>query len=143
VGSPRELYHNPATPFVASFVGETNRWQGQGASATDGTIAVKLPSGAIIQGHGAASASALAFVRPEAIALAQDQAALSSLPNRFAGQVSAVLFDGANSSLLIQALGFDEPVRAVLSQAGPLAGIRVGEPIHVGWAAEAMKVFAA
>ena len=28
VGSPRELYHNPATPFVASFVGETNRWQG-------------------------------------------------------------------------------------------------------------------
>jgi spermidine/putrescine transport system ATP-binding protein len=31
----------------------------------------------------------------------------------------------------------------VLPQAGPLAGIAVGEPIHVGWTADAMKVFAA
>jgi spermidine/putrescine transport system ATP-binding protein len=33
--------------------------------------------------------------------------------------------------------------RAVLPQAGPLAGIEVGAPIHVGWTADAMKVFAA
>jgi spermidine/putrescine transport system ATP-binding protein len=57
--------------------------------------------------------------------------------------VSAVLFDGANSSLLIETLGFDRPVRAVLPQAGPLAGIEVGAPIHVGWTADAMRVFAA
>ena len=35
------------------------------------------------------------------------------------------------------------PLRAVLPQAGPLAGIEVGAPIHVGWTADAMKVFAA
>jgi spermidine/putrescine transport system ATP-binding protein len=143
VGSPRELYHNPVTPFVASFVGETNRWQGQ-ATPTNGAVTVRLPSGAIVQGQGSAAAhAALAFVRPEAVALAQDASSLSHLPNRFEGRVSAVLFDGANSSLLIETLGFDQPVRAVLPQAGPLAGIEVGAPIHVGWTAEAMKVFAA
>jgi spermidine/putrescine transport system ATP-binding protein len=142
VGSPRELYHNPATPFVASFVGETNRWQGEVVSSSAGTVALQLPSGRVTQGTGRAlQKSAVAFVRPEAIALAQTQQALRDLPNRFEGRVSAVLFDGANSSLLIDTLGFDQPVRAVLPQAGPLAGIEVGAPIHVGWTADAMKVF--
>jgi spermidine/putrescine transport system ATP-binding protein len=141
VGSPRELYHNPVTPFVASFVGETNRWQGE-ASVSNGSIAVRLPSGAVVQGQGrAARQTALAFVRPEAVALAQDPSSLSNLPNRFEGRVSAVLFDGANSSLLIDTAGFSEPVRAVLPQAGPLAGIAVGAPVHVGWTADATKVF--
>ncbi|MGO4386636.1 ABC transporter ATP-binding protein [Microvirga sp. 2YAF29] len=144
VGSPRELYHNPATPFVASFVGETNKWQGEAAAASNGAISVRLRSGTVVQGQGkVADKALLAFVRPEAVALAQDSSALSSLPNRFEGRVSAVLFDGANSSLLIDASGFDQPVRAVLPQAGPLAGIQVGAPIHVGWTADAMKVFAA
>jgi spermidine/putrescine transport system ATP-binding protein len=144
VGSPRELYHDPATPFVASFVGETNRWQGEAVTASNATVALRLPSGAALQGQGSVSQrSALGFVRPEAIALAQDQSALIELPNRFEGRVSAVLFDGANSSLLISAPGFDQPIRAVLPQAGPLAGIKVGEPIHTGWTTDAMKVFAA
>ncbi|WP_246498559.1 ABC transporter ATP-binding protein [Microvirga soli] len=143
VGSPRELYHNPATPFVASFVGETNRLQGEAAPASNGAIAVRLPSGTIVQGQGSAAAkAALAFVRPEAVALAQDPSSLGNLPNRFEGRVSAVLFDGAASSLLIDTTGFEQPVRAVLPQVGPLAGIQVGAPVHVGWTADAMKVFA-
>lgn len=144
VGSPRELYHNPATPFVASFVGETNRWQGEVASVVDGGLTVRLPNGGGIQGRGdAKQGPVLAFVRPEAVALSQDAGVLGSLPNRFEGKVSAVLFDGAASSLLIETPGFDLPVRAVLPQAGPLAGIEVGEKVHLGWTAEAMKVFAA
>lgn len=143
LGSPRELYHNPATPFVASFVGETNRWQGEVVETLQEGVALKLPSGALIRGEGAVSQkAAIAFVRPEAIALAQDPEALASLQNRFEGRVSSVLFDGANSSLLIETPGFDQPVRAVLPQAGPLAGIEVGAPVHLGWTASAMKVFA-
>jgi spermidine/putrescine transport system ATP-binding protein len=82
-------------------------------------------------------------VRPEALALAQDASALTALPNRFQGRVSAVLFDGANSSLLIEAPDLGEPARAVLPQAGPLAGIAVGAPVHFGFSAEAARVFAA
>ncbi|MGO4707239.1 ABC transporter ATP-binding protein [Microvirga sp. 2MCAF38] len=144
VGSPRELYNNPQTPFVASFVGETNRWSGETASASASGATIRLPSGATIEGKGeVGKAQSLCFVRPEAIALGADQAALGNVANRFEGRVSAVLFDGANSSLLIEAPGFEQPARAVLPQAGPLAGIGVGAPIHFGWAADSMKVFAA
>lgn len=145
VGSPRELYHNPGTPFVASFVGETNRWRGEAASAAGGAVALRLSSGAMLLGEGATppQGALAAFVRPEAIALSQDHGTLASLPNRFEGRVSAVLFDGAASSLLIDTPGFEEPVRAVLPQAGPLAGIEVGASVHLGWTSGAMKVFAA
>jgi spermidine/putrescine transport system ATP-binding protein len=144
VGNPRELYHSPATPFVASFVGETNRWQGIVSNDADGAIAVRLPSGVVVHGRGKPNGGdALCFARPEAIALSSDPSALAALPNRFDGRVSAVLFDGANSSLLIDTAGFDQPVRAVLPQAGALAGINVGAPIHLGWTSDATKVFAA
>jgi spermidine/putrescine transport system ATP-binding protein len=144
VGTPRELYHDPATPFVASFVGETNRWIGDATRADGGIVGVRLPSGAFIRGEGqAAGRSAACFVRPEALALANDAAGLGDLPNRFEGKVSAVLFDGANSSLLIESPVLGEPARAVLPQAGPLAGIEVGAPVHFGFAASAAKVFAA
>ncbi|HEY8381449.1 MAG TPA: ABC transporter ATP-binding protein [Microvirga sp.] len=144
VGSPRELYHNPATPFVASFVGETNRFAGKALACAGGEAAIRLPTGAVVQGRGLArEGEAQCFVRPEAVALASDPASLGALPNRFAGRVSAVLFDGAASSLLIETPNLDRPIRAVLPQAGPLAGIAVGQPIHCGFAAEATRVFPA
>ncbi len=143
IGSPRELYHDPATPFVASFVGETNRWSGEAASAGEGVVAVRLPSGASVSGRGVAmKGPALCFVRPEAVALADDPQRLGDMANRFSGRVSAVLFDGANSSLLIETPQFAQPTRAVLPQAGPLAGIAVGMPVHFGFTADAAKVFA-
>src|SRR5690606_16192217 len=86
VGSPRELYHNPATPFVASFVGEANRWQGEAVATSGKNVTLGLSSGTLIQGQGTASQkSASAFVRPEAIALSQDHNTLADLPNRFEG----------------------------------------------------------
>src|SRR5215203_523649 len=105
VGTPRELYHQPATRFVAGFVGETNQWTGEVLAPAFGSAAVRLPSGSVIEGMGTVDGHhrAASFVRPEAIALATDPAGLPDLPNRFAGRVSAVLFDGANSSLLIDA----------------------------------------
>jgi spermidine/putrescine transport system ATP-binding protein len=86
---------------------------------------------------------AVCFVRPEAVALAVSADALAPLGNRFSGHVSAVLFDGANSTLMIDCPELDPPVRATLPQAGPLAGIGVGDAVHFGWTAEAAKVFVA
>ena len=126
-----------ATPFVASFVGETNRWQGQAASACrrqPSPCACPLVPSCRGEGSGAGDRRSPSCV-PRPWRWRSDQSSLASLPNRFDGRVSAVLFDGAASSLLIDTAGFDQPVRAVLPQAGPLAGIEVGAPVHVGWTA--------
>src|SRR5947209_7100368 len=42
VGSPRELYHRPATRFVAGFVGETNQWAGETVPPAFGSAAIRL-----------------------------------------------------------------------------------------------------
>jgi spermidine/putrescine transport system ATP-binding protein len=144
VGPPRELYHGPATRFVAGFVGETNQFVGDVLAPAFGTAAVRLPSGCVIEGMGAVEGPrAACFVRPEAIALARDPGGLADLPNRFAGHVSAVLFDGANSALLVDAPDLGGALRAALPQTGPLAGIAVGAPVVAGWTPEATRIFSA
>ena len=42
-------------------------------------------------------------MRPEAIALAARPAGLADLPNRFSGDVESLLFNGANSRVLVSA----------------------------------------
>ena len=142
VGTPRDLYHNPKTSFVAGFVGDANIWSGEKTSETAGGIRLKLTTGAEIIGIGEARIRAAAYLRPEAIALAGEIGALSALPNRFEGKVSTVLFDGAASTLVISAQGFPH-LRATLPQAGPLAGIEPGADIAFGFQPEALKIFPA
>ncbi|WP_225753446.1 ABC transporter ATP-binding protein [Actinotalea sp. Marseille-Q4924] len=47
-GTPREIYHEPADEFVASFVGSTNLFHGEvGASAGEGHVLVETPFGRV------------------------------------------------------------------------------------------------
>lgn len=143
IGSPRDLYHNPKTSFVAGFVGDANVWNATPAGADGVGHRVALESGASLIGAGETGAQVKAYLRPEAIALAPDPGGLGELPNRFNGIVSAVLFDGAASTLVIEAEGFSPALRATLPQAGVLAGIEVGAPIAFGFSPAALKLFAA
>ena len=144
VGPPRELYHHPATRFVAGFVGETNQWTGEVLAPAFGSAAVRLPSGSVIEGMGTVDGHRAACFRAAGGDRARDRSGgLADLPNRFAGRVSAVLFDGANSSLLIDAPDLGTPLRAALPQAGPLAGIGVGTAVVAGWTPEATRIFPA
>jgi putative spermidine/putrescine transport system ATP-binding protein len=119
LGPPVEVYSRPATPFVASFVGLTNRLAGvvrAGAVEVRGT---RLP---LVQPE-APDGPAVALVRPEAVTLATD-GQLASGP--LVGIVIATAFLGATSRVTVD-LG-DVTVLAQLptSEAAALtAGTRV------------------
>ncbi|MDH2327811.1 ABC transporter ATP-binding protein [Cereibacter sp. SYSU M97828] len=68
VATPRELYENPATPFVARFVGETNAIKGRAVASEGGIVTLDTPLGSL-RGRGsvAAGQGATLFVRPEAL----------------------------------------------------------------------------
>src|SRR5690606_37425284 len=70
VGAPRDLYDNPATPFVATFVGETNAIPGKVHSVEGGIAAVDTGIG-LLRGRAGAGISvgknAKIYVRPEAL----------------------------------------------------------------------------
>lgn len=72
VAPPLELYSNPATPFVARFVGETNEFPGRVERVADGMAAIETAHGLFTGRSGAnlkVGDQAVVYVRPEAISL--------------------------------------------------------------------------
>ena len=145
IGTPRELYYEPATAFVAGFVGNSNGWSGTVETIAEGTARVVTDTGlglaATAMGPLAAGAAVRVFVRPEAIHLALDEAEVAGLDNRFTGRVERVLFDGANSSVLVGNPGWVEPVTVLLPQTSRFRGLDKGTEVHLGWDAGQAKCF--
>src|SRR5262245_43265701 len=106
VGTPQQLYYRPATPFVAGFVGANNRIAGNAARVDGDVVEVRTGEGLVVRARASATIAAgdavEAFVRPEVVDLARDAAALPGATQRFSGEVESLLFDGANSAVLVR-----------------------------------------
>jgi len=133
VGPPQQLYYEPASAFVAGFVGANNRIFGR-LEALYGDIAeLKTSDGWIVRarksGQMAVGAHVEAFVRPEAATLERDASLLPPNLAHYVGNVQALLFDGANSAVLLQEDLTRFEFRVALPQTGRLADLKVGERI--------------
>jgi len=133
-GAPQELYYEPATAFVAGFVGAANRVAGR-VTALDGELAelateqglkvVALRRSALSVGD-----SAQAFVRPEVANLERDASQLPQGQPHYTGAVQSLLFDGAASAVLITEERTRLELRVALPQTGRLADLKVGERVY-------------
>ncbi len=94
LGPPIEVYSQPATPFVAEFVGLTNRLPG---TVRDGAVDVRGERLPIAVGD-TASGPAIALIRPEAMSLAP---VVPESEGPLVGTVSAVAFLGAISRVTV------------------------------------------
>lgn len=67
VGVPREIYEAPATKFVATFIGETNLFEGMAETVREDSVSVAVESGSILgKGSGFRKDEIVAVsVRPE------------------------------------------------------------------------------
>ena len=74
LGTPEDLYDQPATRFVAGFIGTTNLLSGTVESRVPGAVVVRLDGGErCLAGEGVAVGSAVDLaIRPEAMSLAPD-----------------------------------------------------------------------
>jgi spermidine/putrescine transport system ATP-binding protein len=135
VDTPQNLYHKPATYFVARFVGETNVWSGRVDRVDGNRAVVETPGGRRLAVHTDAAlrsgAGATVFIRPEAMLIRPDPQ-LAHL-NRLDVKVKSILFDGANSRMLVSAGDDDGELLVALPQNRQYDGIREGDRIEVGW----------
>src|SRR6185369_6385225 len=87
VGTPQELYYQPATPFVAGFVGANNRVAGKavgvGADAVEVETAGGLRVRARASGRVTMGDAVEAYVRPEVVDIARDATDLPVNAQRF------------------------------------------------------------
>jgi putative spermidine/putrescine transport system ATP-binding protein len=117
IGTPREIYFEPASRFVAEFVGAANIIEGV---AADGSIV--LPGGRLPTGDGAAGKVTL-MLRPEAIAVVPLDAA------ELHGSVESVTFVGDRQRIVIvdaaaRPLLVDAP-NTIAAAPGERVGLRI------------------
>jgi spermidine/putrescine transport system ATP-binding protein len=133
LGTPQDLYYRPQTPFVAAFVGANNRIVGKVAqlhgkiaqtTTRDGWTLNALAEGPVQVGD-----AVEVFVRPEIATLARQTADLPQEQPMHAGDVQSVLFDGANSAVLLQEEHTRREFRIALPQTGQFADLRPREKV--------------
>jgi spermidine/putrescine transport system ATP-binding protein len=133
LGTPQELYYSPATSFVAGFVGANNRLVGK-ALAVDGVLVqLSTDRGWVVRARRheaiAVGANVEAYIRPEAMMLGRTPAELPAGQMAHTGEVISLLFDGANSVVLLRELHSQLEVRVALPQNGSYADLRAGARI--------------
>jgi spermidine/putrescine transport system ATP-binding protein len=137
LGSPQSLYYEPQTPFVAGFVGANNRIAGRANDVSGDAVELVTPEGLYLFarriGPVATGDAVEAFVRPEVAMLARHPNDLPESTTRYAAEVESLLFDGANSAVLLREMRTRLEVRIALPQTGQFKDLRVGEAVAFGF----------
>jgi len=147
VGTPQALYYEPQTLFVAGFVGANNRIAGRATEVSGCVVTVTSAQGLVMPARAMGSVTrgdaVEAFVRPEVARLARDATVLrdTGLPT-FDAQVTSLLFDGANSAVLLHEAQSHTEFRIALPQTGEFADLRVGETVAFGFDPQRAVCFA-
>lgn len=141
IGAPQELYNNPKSGFVAGFVGDTNRWPGQIAAVNGSEARIRLDGGhEVVAKLGTPGlregAKVEVFLRPETISLGTDLGA-----SRLRGRVDSLLFNGANSRLLVRTES-DELVEVAQGVMDKTLAVVPGDEVELSWRNEHCLAFA-
>ncbi|MGC4770101.1 ABC transporter ATP-binding protein [Micromonospora sp. DT44] len=132
VGPPREIYRNPASHFVASFVGEVNRLPARVmADPLDGRVEVQLADRRTLRVPASADlrkgCEVDLLLRPEDVSIGPPAAGSISTP----ATVVDVTFEGPSTVVVATtADGTELTVRLPSSRADELTGVTA---LHLSW----------
>jgi spermidine/putrescine transport system ATP-binding protein len=147
LGTPQDLYYRPRTPFVAGFVGANNRVVGRVTAAQGACLEVATADGWTIraspQGAIAAGDAVEVFVRPEIATLGRTAADLPQGQPAHTGEVESLLFDGANSAVLIREARTRREFRIALPQTGRFSDLKPQEKVQFSFDPERAVCFPA
>jgi ABC-type Fe3+/spermidine/putrescine transport system ATPase subunit len=110
VGDARDLYLRPASPFVASFIGEANQLRGTLISQDRLFATVAIPGAGQFVGHAVghidAAAETILRIRPEAVVIhaAGDDIA-GAFTNTVAGTIQRLTYLGATTRYVVSLPG--------------------------------------
>jgi spermidine/putrescine transport system ATP-binding protein len=145
IGTPREVYEEPADTYVADFLGAANLMEIEVVSAGP-PASLRLGDWALTAHRCEATATdgagftgtAHAVIRPERIRI---EAHGSPGENRVPAMVERVVFLGAATQVMLR-LAPGVPVQAVMQNDGERPDLAQGTPVHAHLPAEALRVLA-
>ncbi len=138
VGEPYELYEQPQTEFVASFIGDSNRLEGTAESVYGETVSFRLDgSDRTVQGmrideiEEGSRVSGIVKLEDFDIENPEDHS------NQLRGTIKRISYRGLNTKLLVDVEG-DGLIEVLASE---LYSHDVGDSVTVGWSQEACSTF--
>jgi len=140
IGTPREVYHQPATAFVARFIGRSNVLSLPVTTADATRVEVALPGGGRVaagapDGHGLrVGDTALVSARPEHITLVGPDD-----PDAIRGRVTAVEFTGMATHLTVD-IGAEEGGEVTVAAVDVPARLDVGDRVGLRLSADRLWV---
>ena len=131
IGSPPEIYHQPATPFVAGFIGEANLLPGQ-LERRDGAEATVALAGAsvAVPDRADAGGAVLVMVRPERVRVTAS--APGAHQTGIPATVGEVIFRGPTVHVALTAAD-GAPLVAHLTGDSSLPTLRPGDAVWAAW----------
>lgn len=138
VGPPREIYEEPATAYVADFLGVSNLMEATAGGVADGGCRVQLGAFQFVAGQGESDTlgACMVTIRPERVDL-QDQG--STGPNRVPGMVERVVYVGSVLQVFVN-LAPGERIQAWLQNEGEAVPFAQGTPVMVHLPPDALRV---
>jgi ABC-type Fe3+/spermidine/putrescine transport system ATPase subunit len=137
-GAPQEIYEEPATLFVADFLGVSNLLSADCSGADGDGVALRVGERTLHARQGARDlrGPVKAMIRPERVGI-EDQG--GDGPNRLPGMVEHSVFLGSFRELHVRLVGGDL-VKAVLPNDGAGESHAQGTPVTVRLPADALRV---
>ncbi|GGL48049.1 ABC transporter ATP-binding protein [Halocalculus aciditolerans] len=130
VGPPEEIYREPASPFVADFIGDTNLVNG---TVNDGTVRVGGDDGFAVDDGADADGDVTVSIRPEDIDVVETDW-------DFAGEVVDRYFQGDQTQYVVEPAGEGLGELTVVMQ-GRQTPVEQGETGHFRVQSDAAVVF--
>jgi spermidine/putrescine transport system ATP-binding protein len=140
VGQPKEIYEEPATAYVADFLGVSNLMDAKASGASDGGCRVMLADFELVAGQGepATTGDCKITIRPERVDV---EAQGSTGENRIPAIVERVVYVGATLQIILH-LASGQTIQAWTPNDGD-AGVgiyRSGDSVTVSFPRPALRV---
>ena len=138
VGPPKEIYEEPATAYVADFLGVSNLMEAAAKGPVDGGCTVQMGEFSLIAGQGESDLSGPVkiTIRPERVDL---EAQGTTGENRMPGMVERTVYVGSVLQVLVN-LASGEHLQAWIQNDGDAAGFASGTAVTVHMPREALRV---
>ena len=135
IDTPRNLYKNPKTAFVAGFVGDSNRFE---LARKEGDTLITTKGWSINKNSSMAEPKVL-YIRPEALIINPSKDL--SVVETFGITIKTILFDGSNTKLATTVTGTTEELLISLPQNAEFDGLSEGQTLQVGVHTDDLKCY--
>ncbi len=148
IGSPQEIYEDPATPFVAQFVGTSNQMTAS-LESVDGSYGVALgdlprsPRLRVTSPEGvSAGRRVIVILRPERVHISREHSE-KGFDNSLPAHVQKAIYTGSEMHYLVQLSDRLSWKARVANSSSDEKHLQVGEAVFLSWNADEAKVLLA